>query len=127
MNLGLVTAPQMDYSAYANDDDEEEEGGDEWEDFVSDTEDEASHTPEVHTDDQNYRLSQGRRSSVDIATMSNIHDMELEDDVDANDDRVKTDRRASASIRSSVSTFEAIAEVRGGEDEDDEVDTDDGD
>lgn len=128
MNLGLVTAPQMDYSAYGNDDEDEDEEGDEWEDFVSDTEDEASHTPDVHTDDHNYRLSQGRRSSVDIASMSNIHDMELEDDVD--DDRVKTDRRAStrASIRSSVSTFEAIAEARGGEDDDDdEVDTDDGD
>lgn len=128
MNLGLITAPQMDYSAYPNDDEEDEEG-DEWEDFVSDTEDEASHTPDVHTDDPNYRLSQGRRSSVDIASMSNIHDMELEDDVDEVDDRVKTDRQAGsrASIRSSVSTFDAIAENRRGEDDEDEVDTDDGD
>ncbi len=126
MNLGLVTAPQMDYSTYANEDDEDV---DEWEDFVSDTEDEASHTPDVHTDDPNYRLSQGRRSSVDIASMSNVHDMELEDYGDVENDRVKTDRSPTsrASIRSSVSTFEAIAENRRGEDDEDEVDTDDGD
>lgn len=122
----------MDYSAYDHghddDDDDDEQEGDEWEDFVSDTEDEASHTPEVHTDDKNYRLSQGRRSSVDIASMSNAHDMELEGDENDEDDRVNNRRASSrASIRSSVSTFEAIAENRVGEDEEDEVDTDDGD
>ncbi|GAX25353.1 hypothetical protein FisN_5Lh447 [Fistulifera solaris] len=126
MNLGLVTAPQMDYSTYANEDDDDEDV-DEWEDFVSDTEDEASHTPDVHTDDPNYRLSHGRRSSVDIASMSNVHDMELEDDGDM--ENVKTDRRTAsrASIRSSVSTFEVIAENCRGEEDEDEVDTDDGD
>ncbi len=122
INLGLVTAPAHDPRLYyEQDSDEEEEEGheEEWEDFVSDA-DEDDHLDgsksSKHHADEDYRLSTSRRSSVDLSTMtSNYHDPNDYEDGDSDSNKR---HRARASIRNSVSTFDRIEET-----EDEEVAT----